>query len=753
MSKNQEENFSLKDWVTRRAANMPEMVSEPVLRVQNGENFAAGEFTTENRTAIRAETIRMTEEADMAIAFEKEQDEENAAPKMTARISSATASMATSPSQSIQIVRLLRDLGDRLRQSEKEREILWRELDSCRKLLTDIEDKTSKTEQAFLNIETRINSRPVQEAEESREFQKSISEKISALETTTGSAVLRLEDIVAENAKLSRRLEESAQDKKSLMNKIEAMEEVVTQTQDALRAKALVLLTDQALAARTSLPQTSAWSGNDTLKTQEPAADPVLKEMFRQDALPWWKTKTRIGVNRFALVSLVVMGLAAGWGLSRTEMVPFGVKAKPVTQSAEQNASQSIDLGAALKPDEKESAPVPENAATDDQEMNAAAVALNDIEPGNDAQQITAAPEMEEPAAPKVEVKTAQQLEQDALNAFNAEKPSGSIASRITKDAELPANIKSIETKAFSGDANAQHDLAAIYTAGHAGVKTDYKRAYQWFNEAAHNNVANAQYNLGVLYHQGLGVKQDTARAIMMYEVAAANNHPEAQYNLGIAHIEGIGAAYSPQNAAHYFEAAVKNNVVEAAYNLGLIQENGLLGEAQPEEAIFWYKLAADRGDKQAKDALAQLTKQLNLGAKEISSIYTKMSAEHAGLISAWPKKAAATAKTSAAAPKAVEQKTTVADTTTAPVNNAKPVPVNAPAYDPVIVAQIQEQLIRMGLFSGSADGTADAKTMDAVKSYQAMNKLNQDGKPNDDLLAHMLASDMQAQMTPAAGQ
>ena len=67
--------------------------------------------------------------------------------------------------QQLQIVRLLQDLGERLRQSEKEREILWKELDGCRKLLTDIEDKTSKTEKAYLQLEHKVSSGPSADAQ------------------------------------------------------------------------------------------------------------------------------------------------------------------------------------------------------------------------------------------------------------------------------------------------------------------------------------------------------------------------------------------------------------------------------------------------------------------------------------------------------------------------------------------------------------------------------------------------------------
>ena len=49
--------------------------------------------------------------------------------------------------------------------------------------------------------------------------------------------------------------------------------------------------------------------------------------------------------------------------------------------------------------------------------------------------------------------------------------------------ATLPDVVKNIETQAFAGNAEAQHDLAAIYTAGHGGVNQNFERAAFWFRE------------------------------------------------------------------------------------------------------------------------------------------------------------------------------------------------------------------------------------------------------------------------------
>ena len=44
---------------------------------------------------------------------------------------------------------------------------------------------------------------------------------------------------------------------------------------------------------------------------------------------------------------------------------------------------------------------------------------------------------------------------------------------------------------------------------------------------------ANAQYGLGVMYHNGYGVKQDDFEAVNWYRKAAEQGHASAQYSLG----------------------------------------------------------------------------------------------------------------------------------------------------------------------------------------------------------------------------
>lgn len=337
-----------------------------------------------------------------------------------------------------------------------------------------------------------------------------------------------------------------------------------------------------------------------------------------------------------------------------------------------------------------------------------------------------------------------------AIADFKATAPTAPLAERIKADRGLPKAVAGIQDKAFAGDAEAQHDLAALYVAGQNGVKTNYTRASRWFEESAHNGIANAQYNLGVLYHQGYGVNKDVNKAIQLYRIAAANGHPEAQYNLAIAYVEGVGVDYNPQIASVYFEQAASGGVVEAAYNLGLLQENGLLGESQPDEAIFWYSLAADKGSKDAQKALAQLKSQLSMSDEDAARVVKKIAEQKPSFLSADGKASlpeakkmtaekAVDGKAANAAPAASDQKAAAPKAETKPEAKAA---ATASNVDPVVVSQIQEQLIAQGLYKGAPNGTSSAVLSQAIKTYQEKNGMTADGQPSNELLVKML-SDM----------
>lgn len=298
----------------------------------------------------------------------------------------------------------------------------------------------------------------------------------------------------------------------------------------------------------------------------------------------------------------------------------------------------------------------------------------------------------------------------ERVDTLITENNEGSPENRIEPDVTLKPIVKQIENKAFEGVGEAQHDLAAIYTAGHAGTIQNFEKAVFWFREASVNGIANARYNLGVLYHQGLGVRENLERAIDWYRAAAVLDHPEAQYNLGIAHIEGIGTDYKPKLAAYYFTKSALQGIVEAAYNLGLTYENGLIGPPDPEHALFWYSYAAGKGSAEAATAKQQLLENDSIPEPRRQLALQKYAVYY-------------DVEDDPALSDAIEQ------------NNQNK------RQESRLVKEIQGVLVDLGLYPGPADGIYGPKTEDAIRSYQKSHDLAVTGQASASLLAHIKAN------------
>lgn len=598
-----------------------------------------------------------------------------------------------------------------------------------------------------------------------------ISRRLEETEEKQDALLGRFEDAVTEQARLVRQIDKAVQDRSRILRKMERIEETVLQTRDAINAGALKMLPGQGGTTAEHMPgrgteRLTALLGPDPFRLSEREA--VSQDVKKQAR--WWQSggpQKTVGIS-----ALLLGGVLLGWLISDAQMPKFDDKifdslaleeskwepVLPQEEPAEKTAAvEDIEPAGAIEPEAgveeiaiTEEAPVqdapvemtediaegeivvhaeeenkisaspaknPDDELANDigvidlqdeasllaameQDPEALAARLNEIEP-------TSLPEDAEIAAPAAE------------KADSVSRELSGLAALMSADATLPKVIKEIERQAYEGNAEAQHDLAAIYTAGHGGVAQDYKRAAFWFEQAAKGGVANARYNLGVLYHQGIGVTRDLERALDWYKSAADLNHPEAQYNLGIAYIEGIGLEYDPEKAAWFFENAADAGIMEAAYNLGLIYENGLLGKVRPDEALMWYKRAADQGSPEAKAALAQLAKTLNMKIEDVNGLVEKVEKlkKSRGQLDAQEAPATSTARANIpSVSKASSQQQTRRDMT--------------------LLAQ--QYLMEAGLFPGPADGVNGPLTQDAVRAYQLENNLNTTGDVNEELLVHM---------------
>ncbi len=93
------------------------------------------------------------------------------------------------------------------------------------------------------------------------------------------------------------------------------------------------------------------------------------------------------------------------------------------------------------------------------------------------------------------------------------------------KRGDYATALRELRPLAEQGNANAQYNLGFMYING-LGVPLDYAEAAKWFRKAAEQGYAGAQYNLGLMYGNGEGVPLDYAKAHMWFNLAASRFPP-----------------------------------------------------------------------------------------------------------------------------------------------------------------------------------------------------------------------------------
>ena len=98
--------------------------------------------------------------------------------------------------------------------------------------------------------------------------------------------------------------------------------------------------------------------------------------------------------------------------------------------------------------------------------------------------------------------------------------------------------VEYIRMQADIGVATAQVDMGQVYYWGHNGVDRDFAEAARWFERAAGQGDAHAQFTLGVMNRHGQGIPGNITAMREYFERAADQNHTSALNGLGVYHLE-----------------------------------------------------------------------------------------------------------------------------------------------------------------------------------------------------------------------
>lgn len=124
----------------------------------------------------------------------------------------------------------------------------------------------------------------------------------------------------------------------------------------------------------------------------------------------------------------------------------------------------------------------------------------------------------------------------------------------------------------------------------------NYEEAVKWFQKAADQGHAEAQFSLGVMYHAGLGVQKNRAESAKWHEKSSQQGNKKAQFCLAEMYLLGDGVTKDVDLGMNFLLASAKNGYVFAEYNLGMIYHKGEFVQKNNIEAMKWYQRAADKG-------------------------------------------------------------------------------------------------------------------------------------------------------------
>lgn len=151
-------------------------------------------------------------------------------------------------------------------------------------------------------------------------------------------------------------------------------------------------------------------------------------------------------------------------------------------------------------------------------------------------------------------------------------------------------------------------------------------RTFPDWESQAHAGDPLAQNVVGMAYKYGDVVPQNHARSLHWFQQAAQQGDADAQFNLGRIYGKATGSVYGKQRAiprdditaAFWYRKAAEQNYAPAQLNLGqMYAEGGLSFPRDLGAAYFWTQLSAVDGDQAAAAQLASYLNEMRPADKD----------------------------------------------------------------------------------------------------------------------------------------
>lgn len=173
-------------------------------------------------------------------------------------------------------------------------------------------------------------------------------------------------------------------------------------------------------------------------------------------------------------------------------------------------------------------------------------------------------------------------------------------AENLFKKIQTLADLKTVEKKAGSGSAEAQHVVAMHYIVG-AIVAPDIERGVGWLTKSADQGYANALYDMGFVHARGWFVETNAVAAVECWRKAAEQKNSRAMHQLGLSFLAGYGVETNHQEAVKWFRIVADMGNFKAQHNLAVAYYEGKGVNKDLVEAYAWASIASRRVGKAAK--------------------------------------------------------------------------------------------------------------------------------------------------------
>ncbi|KAH3760948.1 calmodulin-dependent protein kinase [Pelomyxa schiedti] len=164
-------------------------------------------------------------------------------------------------------------------------------------------------------------------------------------------------------------------------------------------------------------------------------------------------------------------------------------------------------------------------------------------------------------------------------------------------DKDIHKAVTLYQTAVDASHAQAMFNLGVCYENG-IGVDKNIHKAVTLYQRAADSGLAIAMCNLGVCYKKGVGVDRDVHKAVLLYQVASDAGDAQAMCNLAVCYKNGSdGIDKDIHKAVTLWQRAADAGHVMAIYNLGVSYYNGDGVDTDLCKAVTLYQRAADYGN------------------------------------------------------------------------------------------------------------------------------------------------------------